>query len=102
MIPKSLYVVVAMVITGNCTAGYYCNHTSSQPDQHMCPAGHYCPLGTDVPIGCPAGTYASTTFNTELGDCLNCTGGMYCDGEWVDSYSADHITLCLLTKQLYK
>ena len=67
--------------TDNCTEGYYCNHTSSEPNQHTCPMGHYCPVGTAVPIGCPVGTYSNTTHNNEISDCVNCTGGMYCQGD---------------------
>ena len=60
--------------------GYYCNHTSTQPDQYVCPAGHYCPTGTGVPNACPEGTFSSTEGNNDAGDCLNCTEGYYCQG----------------------
>ena len=67
--------------TGNCTEGYYCNHTSDVPDQHECPPGAYCPVGTGVPVLCPAGTWSSNNGNNELADCVNCTGGKYCQGD---------------------
>lgn len=60
--------------TANCTAGYYCNETSSVPDQFECPMGHFCREGTGVPAPCPAGTFANTTKNTELEDCQECQG----------------------------
>lgn len=65
---------------GNCSAGWYCNHTSSTKYQHMCPAGSYCPSGSDIPTPCPAGTYSGLDNNGALTDCLNCTAGHYCHG----------------------
>jgi len=67
--------------TGNCTQGYYCNHTSSESDQHICPSGHYCPTGTGVPVPCMAGTWSSSYGNNAPADCVNCTGGQYCQGD---------------------
>ena len=67
--------------TALCFPGYYCNHSSSEPDQHICPAGHYCGLGTAVPEPCPAGTFSLSSGNDQLADCINCTGGVYCQGE---------------------
>jgi hypothetical protein len=60
--------------TDNCTAGYYCNETSTVPDQHECQMGHFCPEGTGVPVPCPAGTFSSTTKNTKREDCQECEG----------------------------
>ena len=67
--------------TGNCSAGYYCNTTSSVPDQHVCPQGAYCPIGTGIPELCPPGTWSDAFGNSELTDCTNCTGGKYCQGK---------------------
>ena len=66
---------------GNCSRGYYCNGTSSTPTQYTCPQGHYCQEGSPVPTPCPPGTYANKTHNDDLGDCINCTSGMYCQGK---------------------
>lgn len=60
--------------TGNCTAGYYCNETSTVPDQYDCAMGYYCPQGTGVPFPCPAGTFSNTTKNTKKEDCQECIG----------------------------
>ena len=65
---------------GRCSAGYYCNTTSVTPSQHACPLGHYCGEGTGVPTPCPAGSYSNTTNNDAQDDCVNCTGGSYCQG----------------------
>ena len=67
--------------TGPCSAGYYCNHSSSQRDQYVCPLGHYCLEGSGLPMPCPAGTYSDTIQNDQLTDCINCTGGKYCQGK---------------------
>ena len=65
---------------GNCTAGWYCNGTSSISIQLICPTGHYCPEGTTIPVPCPAGTFAALENNAAESDCLNCTAGSYCQG----------------------
>jgi len=65
---------------GNCTAGWYCNGTSSTSIQLICPTGHYCPEGTTIPVPCPAGTFAALENNAAESDCLNCTAGSYCQG----------------------
>ena len=44
-----------------------------------CPAGYYCPEGTADPIPCPEGTYSPTVGLHEVYQCLNCTGGSYCN-----------------------
>ena len=74
------YSFLVLFLTGYCVEGYYCNHTSTEPDQYVCPAGHYCPTGTGVPNACPEGTFSSTEGNNDAGDCLNCTAGYYCQG----------------------
>lgn len=65
---------------GNCSAGYYCNDSSTVPDQFDCPVGHYCPSGTGIPVPCPAGKFSNTPKNTELRDCRDCTPGSFCAG----------------------
>ena len=61
----------------NCTAGHYCI-TGLTPDD--CPAGFYCPEGTgQVWQPCPAGTFSSATGLSDVGQCIQCTGGYYCD-----------------------
>ncbi|XP_072343857.1 uncharacterized protein [Scyliorhinus torazame] len=67
--------------SGGCLAGYYCDAASTQPDQHICPAGLYCPRGTAIPMPCPPGTYGNSTGNREESDCQLCLGGQYCDGK---------------------
>ena len=64
---------------GNCSAGYYCNDSSTVPTQHQCYPGHYCPSGSENPISCEVGTYATGSGNTQKNDCVKCTAGRYCD-----------------------
>ena len=81
-----MVLILAFILLGECTAGYFCNTTSAQPDQYVCPAGHYCPVGTDIPMPCPAGTYLGTVMNSEEADCVSCTAGSYCEGmTWDDA-----------------
>ena len=82
-----------LICLGNCSAGYYCNTTSIEPDQYICPAGHYCPEGTGTPIACPAGTYLGTEMNSGLDDCVNCTAGSYCEG----MYDTEQLFKCTLS-----
>ena len=65
---------------GNCTASFYCNDSSTVPDQFDCPVGHFCPSGTGIPVPCPAGKFSGTPKNTRLEDCRDCTPGSYCAG----------------------
>ncbi|CAH1789583.1 unnamed protein product [Owenia fusiformis] len=44
-----------------------------------CPPGSYCPEGSDFPTPCPEGTYSNAyNLHAEI-QCLNCTGGYYCN-----------------------
>lgn len=68
-----------------CSAGYFCRISANMttPDighlANECPAGSYCPEGTDEPIECPEGTYNPSIGRMSLAECLNCTGGYYCN-----------------------
>ena len=44
-----------------------------------CPAGYYCPEQTADPIGCPEGSYSHTPGLQMESQCVNCTGGYYCN-----------------------
>lgn len=44
-----------------------------------CPAGSYCVEGIAEPMPCPEGTYSPTLGLHDVGQCLNCTGGYYCN-----------------------
>lgn len=46
----------------------------------ICPTGHYCGIGSTAPTPCQSGYYLNSTGNDVTGDCLPCTGGMYCAG----------------------
>ena len=63
-----------------CREGYFCNISSSTPDQYTCLSGHYCPNGSAYPVPCPSGTFSPAEGNTQLNDCIACTAGMYCAG----------------------
>ena len=61
-----------------CPAGFYCfNYSTITPV--ACPAGKYCTEGTDVPERCPASTYSSQLYLTNVTSCTVCPGGEYCD-----------------------
>ncbi|XP_070551430.1 uncharacterized protein [Ptychodera flava] len=73
--------------TGPCLPRYYCTLGAIDPNPtaesygDICPAGRYCPEGTADPVECPIGTYLPDTGQDELSDCLDCTGGYYCDSQ---------------------
>ena len=48
-------------------------------DADICPAGYYCLEGTAAPIACPEGTYSPNLGLTQESECLNCTGGFFCN-----------------------
>ena len=85
-------------LTGNCSAGWYCNHTSSTKYQHVCPAGSYCPSGSDIPTPCPAGTYSGLDNNGAVSDCLNCTAGHYCHGNTQHLFSLNTVVMSSATQ----
>ncbi|XP_041098352.1 SCO-spondin [Polyodon spathula] len=68
-------------VSGSCFAGFYCDLGSSRPDQKICPWGFYCPNGTGVPVPCEAGTYSSSSGNSQATDCRLCPSGMFCQGD---------------------
>ena len=68
-----------------CSAGYYCRISANMttPDigilANECPAGSYCGEGTDEPEECPAGTFNPAIGRMSISECLNCTGGYFCN-----------------------
>ncbi|XP_062603182.1 uncharacterized protein LOC134264959 [Saccostrea cucullata] len=68
-----------------CNGGYYCktgadSTTPAQaPYADQCPAAFYCPEGTIDPIPCPEGSYSPAPGLQEESQCLNCTGGYFCN-----------------------
>ncbi|OXB71258.1 UNVERIFIED_CONTAM: hypothetical protein H355_008660 [Colinus virginianus] len=40
-----------------------------------CPVGQYCREGTEDPVDCPTGTYAPVEGNTDVTECMQCSGG---------------------------
>jgi hypothetical protein len=69
----------ATVVSGDCSAGYYCVEGSDTPTPDSnykgtagpCPQGHYCPLATAVPDKCPTGTYSNQTHLTQPSECTD-------------------------------
>ncbi|CUE73353.1 membrane-associated protein, putative [Bodo saltans] len=62
-----------------CRPGYYCIETSVVPID--CPAGYYCPGYVGRSLGlipCPAGTYNTKMFATDISWCRPCEAGWYC------------------------
>ena len=75
------------VISGICTAGYYCASGSNTPtpDSYTnygiampCPEGHYCLAGTLLPTPCPEGKFRISTGGVSVSDCTYCQAGYYC------------------------
>ena len=71
--------------TRKCDPGSYCRlgaKVAAPRDNnitgHICPAGRYCLEGTSVPDLCPPGTFSSSEGNEKVGDCTQCTEGMFC------------------------
>ena len=79
--------------SGFCSPGYYCigrASTSTPTDGvtgNICPAGFFCPSGSISPIGCPIGTYSSSTGRSNATDCISCPAGKYCGGIGLKAYS---------------
>ena len=80
-------------VTSPCDAGYYCTSGASTKAPtdgvtgNICPTGRYCPKGTSIPQLCPSGTYANSTGNKALGDCIQCEPGQYCGNSGLDKPS---------------
>lgn len=92
------------VVSGPCSAGYFCPPQTSTATQFPCPAGtyspatnlhdvtqcldcspgSYCPQASIAQIPCPAGTYTSVknTQNSKIGNgypyCQSCPAGYFC------------------------
>ena len=45
----------------------------------ICLAGFYCPEQTHDPVPCPEATYSPTPGLHNMGQCLNSTGGYFCN-----------------------
>lgn len=65
-----------------CPEGYYCLANSTNFIENRCPAGYYCPNGTKqaFEFPCPAGTYNPNELGASETNCLECSGGLYCQG----------------------
>ncbi|XP_040182619.1 signal peptide, CUB and EGF-like domain-containing protein 1 [Rana temporaria] len=70
------------LISGNCSAGFYCilgaavespaNGSTGAP----CPKGHYCPTGAAAPLPCGNGFYQDLERESS---CKICPAGFYCN-----------------------
>jgi hypothetical protein len=86
--PASSYCGAAglTVITGTCSAGYYCvsGASSSTPSDgvtgNSCLAGSYCPAASSWPTPCPIATINPYRTKTTAGSCIQCPAGSYCAG----------------------
>lgn len=65
--------------TARCDPGFFCKNGSLNANEEVCPPGHYCGEGSELPTGCPIGTYLPGTGATNESYCLNCTAGSYCN-----------------------
>ena len=70
-----------------CPPRFYCvNQDRADP----CPTGNYCPGNNGHNYSpCLAGTYNPTTGLSAQAECLDCTGGFYCDIPGLDSPTAE-------------
>jgi hypothetical protein len=66
---------VAAITPRNCSAGYYCDERSREPDPEAAAAGYYAPEQSAVELRCPPGTFAATTG---LASCTPCSAGHQC------------------------
>ena len=82
--------------SGPCEAGFYCktgvdtsrpNGITSKGNGGICTAGNFCPEGTDNPVGCPRGTFSSSTGLKAQAECTDCTAGHYCNETGLESPS---------------
>ncbi|RUS80923.1 hypothetical protein EGW08_011304, partial [Elysia chlorotica] len=80
-------------VSNTCWGGFYCSLGSeerapiAQTFGDVCPAGSYCPNGTAVPAPCPSGTYLDTTGASDVGDCIMCSPGFYCESTGQTNYT---------------
>ena len=69
-------------VSGNCSAGFYCESGASvsQPTDEVtgdiCPIGHYCDSGSSFPVLCDPGTYSNSTG---FAVCSICPEGYFCN-----------------------
>ncbi|XP_075462631.1 uncharacterized protein LOC142498007 [Ascaphus truei] len=77
--PKGKYCISGN-LSGDCQAGYFCDFHSTRRDQKLCPPGFYCPKGTETPLPCDRGSYASHSGSKGPEDCQTCPSGYYCNG----------------------
>ena len=65
-----------------CPFGYFCLPVSVENTTlafASCPAGYYCPSGTGLDWQpCPMGTYSNSTGLSNVSECTDCDGGMFC------------------------
>lgn len=66
---------------GPCDPGYYCPRGASSPQEVPCGPGTYCVGQNEEPELCPIGTFQPNNTRTSISDCLNCTAGMFLNGE---------------------
>ena len=62
--------------TGPCDEGFFCNGSSTRPDQYRAEAGHYAPKQSSAQKPCPHGTFQT---KAQTGQCDDCVEGAYCD-----------------------
>ncbi|XP_071505048.1 uncharacterized protein [Diadema antillarum] len=70
---------------GPCQPGYYCPVGSSSRTEVICTRGDYCPVNSDVPTGCPEGTFNPYLGQDAVEDCTDCTPGSYCETQGLDA-----------------
>ena len=70
--------------TGDCSAGYFCQLGSPEPNPvdeaygYLCPSGSYCPRGAVDPLPCPEGSFRFLEGGQSADDCQFCLPGFYC------------------------
>jgi hypothetical protein len=80
---------------GLCDMGYFCVSKSSTPNPtdgttgNACIAGGFCDMGSFKSVSCKPGTFNSATLATSEAECIACTAGKYCSGEFISAETGD-------------
>jgi hypothetical protein len=71
--------------SGVCMPGFYCSGGANQSNPtdgvtgNICPMGAYCAANSTAPLLCDLGTFLPSEGNDDVGDCIPCRAGSYCD-----------------------
>ena len=75
---------------------YYCELSSNNSVNALCPAGSYCPEGSGAPTPCPEGTYDNTQGLYNVSQCTPCDEGYFCNDTGVLTSAMTSFMCCWL------